>query len=101
MLPFVLMMETPRLQGTLAAERIRLALAASPLVMDEVVVSFSASIGLASTDMTGYDLQSLCRASDAALYRAKRMGRNRVVIDSHGEDAATQPADASTNPRTA
>ena len=93
----MLLMDTPRLQGTLAAERIRLALAASPLVMDEVVVSFSASIGLASTDMTGYDLQSLCRASDAALYRAKRMGRNRVVIDSHGEDAEVQPEPAATS----
>jgi diguanylate cyclase (GGDEF)-like protein len=99
----MLLMDTPRLQGTLAAERIRLALAASPLVMDEVVVSFSASIGLASTDITGYDLQSLCRASDAALYRAKRMGRNRVVIDSHGDESGTVPvsADISTNPRPA
>jgi len=99
----MLLMDTPRLQGTLAAERIRVTLAASPLVMDEVVVSFSASIGLASSDMTGYDLQQLCRASDAALYRAKRMGRNRVVIDSHGEDSTAQPlpAAASTNHRPA
>ncbi|WP_324351742.1 GGDEF domain-containing protein [Pinirhizobacter sp.] len=99
----MLLMDMPRLQGTLVAERIRLALAASPLVMDDVVVSFSASIGLASTDMTGYDLQQLCRASDAALYRAKRLGRNRVVIDSHEDDSAAQPLPAavSTTPRTA
>jgi diguanylate cyclase (GGDEF)-like protein len=77
----MLLMDTPRLQGTVVAERIRMALAASPMIMDDVVVSFSASIGMACTDATCYDLQVLCRVSDAALYRAKRMGRNRVVTD--------------------
>jgi diguanylate cyclase (GGDEF)-like protein len=84
----MLLMDTPRLQGSVVAERIRLALAASPLVMDGLVISFSASIGLASTDGAGYDLQRLCRASDAALYQAKNMGRNRVIIDGDGSDQA-------------
>lgn len=99
----MLLMDTPRLQGTVVAERIRLALAASPLVMDGVVVSFSASIGLACTDVTGYDLQHLCRASDAALYQAKHLGRNRVVIDSDtGKSTALSPPPVmSKNPRTA
>jgi diguanylate cyclase (GGDEF)-like protein len=99
----MLLMDTPRLQGTVIAERIRLALAASPLVMDGVVVSFSASIGVACTDRTGYDLQHLSRASDAALYRAKHMGRNRVVIDGDSDESTAQPLQAavSTNPRTA
>jgi diguanylate cyclase (GGDEF)-like protein len=84
----MLLMDTPRLQGSVVAERIRLALAASPLVVDDLVISFSASIGLASTDSAGYDLQRLCRASDAALYQAKHMGRNRVIIDGDGGDRA-------------
>jgi diguanylate cyclase (GGDEF)-like protein len=75
------LMDTPRLQGSVVAERIRAALAASPLVIDDLVVPFSASIGVACTDTLGYDLPALCRAADAALYRAKRMGRNRVVFD--------------------
>lgn len=77
----MLLMDAPPLQGTMVAERIRLALASSPLVMDGAVVSCSASIGLACTDITGYDLPGLCRAADAALYRGKHMGRNRVVAD--------------------
>jgi diguanylate cyclase (GGDEF)-like protein len=82
----MLLMDTPQLQGSVVAERIRLAIAASPLVVDGAVVTFSVSIGLASTEVTGYDLQNLCRAADAALYEAKHRGRNRVVVD--GEDAA-------------
>jgi diguanylate cyclase (GGDEF)-like protein len=74
-------MDTPRLQGTVVAERIRAALEASPLVTDGVVVPLSVSIGLACTDTMGYDLQHLRRAADAALYRAKHMGRNRVVVE--------------------
>lgn len=86
----MLLMDTPRLQGTVVAERIRLALAASPVVVDGLVISFSASIGVACTDTTGYDLQRLCRASDAALYRAKHMGRNRVVTDGEDDDSITR-----------
>jgi len=99
----MLLMDTPRLQGTVVAERIRVALSASPLVMDGVVVSFSASIGLACTDVTGYDLQHLCRASDAALYQAKHLGRNRVVVDSDpGKSTALSPPSVmSKNPHTA
>lgn len=77
----ILLMDAPSLQGSVVAERIRLAIEASPLIVDDVVVSFSASIGLACTESIGYDLQRLYRAADAALYRAKRAGRNRVVTD--------------------
>jgi len=85
----MLLMDTPRLQGSVIAERIRQAFDVSPLLMGEVVISFSASIGVASTSTTGYDLQQLCRASDTALYQAKHMGRNRVVIDTGGVEQAT------------
>lgn len=85
----MLLVDTPRLQGSVVAERIRMALTASPLVVDGLVISFSASLGLASTDSVGYDLPRLCRASDAALYQAKHMGRNRVIID--GDEGAQAP----------
>lgn len=88
----MLLMDAPRLQGTVVAERIRLALAASPLMVEGEAVSFSASIGLACTDTCGHDLQRLFRASDAALYRAKRTGRNRVVVDGNDEARASSSA---------
>lgn len=42
--------------------------------------SMTVSIGLAATDTFGYDLDALVREADAAVYAAKRLGRNRVVI---------------------
>lgn len=77
----ILLVDAPCLQGSVIAGQLRAAFEASPLVVDGGGVTFSASIGLACTDTVGYDLSQLCRASDAALYQAKRAGRNRVVID--------------------
>ena len=40
----------------------------------------TASLGIASTEAFGYDLDVLMRRSDMAVYAAKRAGRNRVVV---------------------
>jgi predicted signal transduction protein with EAL and GGDEF domain len=40
----------------------------------------SASFGIASTVASGNELRQLLAHADAALYQAKRTGRNRVVI---------------------
>lgn len=84
----MLLMDTPRLQGSVVVERLRLALAATPSVVDNQTISCTASMGLACTDNWGYDLQRLSRAADAALYAAKHMGRNRAVLDEGGADPA-------------
>lgn len=75
-------------QGIVIANRIRMAIEATPIEVDGSAVSFSASLGLASTDTSGYDLQGLCREADAALYRAKRNGRNRVIADTENDSLA-------------
>jgi len=87
----ILLVDAPCLQGSVIAGQLRAAFEASPLVLDDLVVPFSASIGLACTETVGYDLSQLCRASDAALYQAKRAGRNRVVLDGHAGDTGSLP----------
>lgn len=81
----ILLPECSREEGIAIADRIRRAIEATPVAGDGGIVSFSASLGLACTDPSGYALQRLCREADAALYRAKHTGRNRVIAASDNE----------------
>ncbi len=62
-------------------EALRAAVARAPVRHVEGVVDVTVSVGLAWHDYAGDggpDVDTLVRAADAALYRAKRAGRNRV-----------------------
>jgi diguanylate cyclase (GGDEF)-like protein len=63
-----------------AAEALRAAVAAATLEHEGVAMPVTASIGL--TDLRPDDsMQALLERADAALYRAKQAGRDRVEID--------------------
>jgi predicted signal transduction protein with EAL and GGDEF domain len=51
----------------------------------------TASLGLALYPQDGADDAPLVHAADAALYRAKEGGRNRVVLSGDRMDAAALP----------
>jgi diguanylate cyclase (GGDEF)-like protein len=51
----------------------------------------SASFGISSTNSSGYELQTLMTHADAALYQAKRSGRNCVVAYDAKDPAITGP----------
>lgn len=76
------------------AERIRQAIAATPLWGETRQVIITASFGVASSDRSGYDLRQLMIDADNALYQAKRDGRNRVVYSEHSDLLAPVPAPA-------
>jgi len=76
-------------QGMAIADRIRHAVEATKVECEGAVIAISASVGLACTVAFGHDLRRLCREADAALYRAKRGGRNRVEAG-----AADDPVEA-------
>ena len=62
------------------AERIRHDFEQSPMKVAGEPVTTTVSIGIASTEQFGYDLDTLMRRADMAVYAAKRLGRNRVKI---------------------
>ena len=69
------------------AEAMRAQIAALGDAPDGPGVPLSASFGIAAARVSGYELQHLLAHADGALYRAKREGRNRVVL----HDPATDP----------
>jgi len=76
----VLLPSTGLDDACIVAERIRVNIARSPLVADpyEIRVTTSAGVSSFTTDDT---VATLVQRADAALYRAKRQGRNCVVSD--------------------
>ncbi|WP_457798804.1 GGDEF domain-containing protein [Methylocystis sp. S23] len=77
----VLLPETDREGAVRVAERLRLDAAASPLSLPESVIRATVSIGVASCSALTPAFSSLMEAADRALYKAKRLGRNRVVVE--------------------
>ena len=67
-------------QGRLWSEQLRLAITAIATREAGMTTNISASLGLAATAACGYQLHELLTRADAALYQAKRSGRNRTVL---------------------
>lgn len=86
----ILLPECTLLQALERAEHIRTAIQAT--ADDETPsIALTASFGVAATAQHGYDLRRLLAAADSALYRAKRDGRNRVVISMNEQPASPSP----------
>lgn len=60
-------------------EQLRLAIADVASAQQGMEAKVSASFGIATTGLFDYELRQLLAHADAALYQAKRTGRNRVV----------------------
>ena len=67
-------------------ERARLAVGERPIEAGRISIPVTVSAGVAVYGLDGSDWESLLRSADAALYEAKRGGRNRVVA-AHGPPA--------------
>ena len=70
------------------AERVRSQVCASPVQTTEAEIQITLSLGVASSSEY-QEVEDILRAADAALYRAKRSGRNRVEVA-----AAPEPQNA-------
>lgn len=77
---FVLVLDGAGLDAALAvAERLRARIEQERVVLGPLSLRYTASMGVACSDQHSYDLIRLISAGDAAMYQAKRTGRNRVV----------------------
>lgn len=87
------------LEAVGTGEAVRRAFANSAAFVDGPPVGATVSVGAASDVGVTGDLNALFRRADAALYVAKRAGRNRVEL--LRPDDASPPAEAETGVRTA
>jgi diguanylate cyclase (GGDEF)-like protein len=71
---------TPILGGQQLGERLRTALERFPILVEGVALNITASFGVASIACVGEpSVAALLARADARMYRAKELGRNRVV----------------------
>lgn len=90
---FVALLPEATRQGAAAvAEKLRGSLA-QPYGFGRRTARLSASIGIAFYPEHGRDLETLQRAADAALYAAKREGKNRAVVAASAEPALSNSAE--------
>jgi diguanylate cyclase (GGDEF)-like protein len=61
------------------AERLRARLAAHAIIVNDQKITLTVSIGIAVPTRPGIPLEDLVGSADTALYRAKALGRNRVI----------------------
>lgn len=75
-----LLPDTIEAQAHRVAERIRHQFEGTVVEVAGAPARSTVSLGIASTDTFGYDLDALMRRADMAVYSAKQKGRNRVVV---------------------
>jgi diguanylate cyclase (GGDEF)-like protein len=75
----LIMPETSFKDALNVVERLRKNLEYSDIyIIENIKASISVSIGLANTEIHGYEPEFLLKAADLGLYKAKREGKNRV-----------------------
>lgn len=85
----IIMPETDAEPAASVCERLRELIARSPFDVESASVGLTVSIGVASARGESADFERLVQAADAALYEAKRRGRNRTCVA--GEQAEPLP----------
>ena len=81
---FIILLPKTRIdQASVLAERLQKAVEQIQLEIDRGSISRTASIGITSTQSGTMDVDEIIRQADAAMYRAKQDGGNRVVVWDH------------------
>jgi diguanylate cyclase (GGDEF)-like protein len=76
----VLLPSTKPAEAAEIAERLRAAVASTPVATQGGLIAATISLGGGTLSYSGDSFEALLKRADAALYEAKRGGRNRVVV---------------------
>ena len=76
----LLLPETEVVEAYNLAERIRKEIKGLDLIVDQHILSISASFGISDYNKTDITIETIAKRADTALYQAKRAGKDRVVI---------------------
>ena len=82
----VLLPDTALAEALTVAERLRLEVQELAIRYKGETMRIRASLGVVSSEQCGLEWDCLMDHSDAALYEAKRNGRNRVMVGGAGEE---------------
>ncbi len=82
----IVLASPPEEDSAVVAERLRASIAGEPIAAAGMLLPITISVGVAMT-AAGTTAEALVAAADAALYRAKRHGRNRVEVSGQGDRA--------------
>jgi diguanylate cyclase (GGDEF)-like protein len=86
---FLVVVPDSNLSSTVTqAERLRWSVAEMPISTPEGSIEITMSLGVTAGGGDSLAAESLVRAADAALYQAKKLGRNRVEPGSAGDGGA-------------
>ncbi|NMT63004.1 GGDEF domain-containing protein [Marinobacter orientalis] len=75
----ILLSNTNSQQAMEVAEKIRIAVASTPLTISNNVIRLTLSGGVAELGSDGHTLRDLVREADIRLYTAKNTGRNQII----------------------
>lgn len=78
----IILPNTPEAGAMVVAERIRAAIEASPIPFEDREIKATSSLGVTEYRQGVVDCEELIAQADAALYKAKESGRNRVILHS-------------------
>lgn len=77
----VILTDIKRKEDTVIAAKKIVTLLAEPIVIDEITLQISASIGISIASSTDIPPETLIKKADEAMYKAKRKGKNIFHLD--------------------
>ena len=88
----VILPDTPAAGARQVCDNLRRAITERPVVWNDGHIAMTASFGVSAVNIADHDPRTAIARADAALYRAKQVGRNAIQVEDHNPALAQPPA---------